>query len=94
MTTREAGGIALVLVVLAILLAGAFRTVEIVQERHALQQRRAQQEKPLHETAQLRRRVEALAAGVAQLASQGDAAAKAVAEAMRRQGVVLHAPQH
>jgi len=89
MTTRLAGGVALVLVVLSMLLLVAFQTVEIVHNRVTLAETRALQEKPLQEAAKVRRQYDALAAGVAELAASGDAGAKTVIEEMRREGVTL-----
>ena len=94
MTTRQAGGIALVLTVIAVLLAMVFRTIELSQEHQSLAELHQLQENAVREAATLRHQFDALAAGVAQLAADGDAAAKTVVEEMRREGVVLAAPKH
>jgi hypothetical protein len=93
MTTRLAGGIALVLVVMSLLLLVAFQTVAAIRARVGLAELRDSQETPLHEAAKTRRQLEALAAGVAELAAAGDAGAKTVIEEMRREGVTLPAPK-
>ena len=93
-TTRQAGGIALVLIVVAVFMAMVFRTIELSQERGSLSHLRELQESPVREAAKLRRQVEALAAGVAQLAAAGDGGAKQVVEEMRREGIVLPALKH
>jgi len=94
MTTRQAGGIALVLIVVTVLLTMIFRTIELAQERQSLAQLHEVQENAVREAARLRRQFDALSAGVTQLAADGDAGAKAVVEEMRREGVTLAAPKH
>jgi hypothetical protein len=92
MTTRQAGGVALVLIVVAIFLAGIFRSVELVEEHHRLTALRDLQDKALGETAAVRRRFAALAAGIAGHAAAGDAGAQPIAEELRRQGAQPAAP--
>jgi len=94
MTTRQAGGIALVLVVMSSFLMVVFRSIELVEERRSLTELRQLQDNPVRETLKLRRQFDALAAGVAELAAAGDIGAKAVVDEMRRQGVQLPAPKH
>jgi len=94
MTTRQAGGIALVLTVITIFLMMVFRTIELVQEHGSLAGLHQTQENEVREAAILRRRFDALGAGIAELASNGDAAAKAIVDEMRREGVVLAPPHH
>ena len=94
MTTRQAGGIALVLVVISSFLMVAFRSIELVEERWSLAELRQLQDNPVREALKLRRQFDALAAGVVELAAAGDIGAKAVADEMRRQGVQLPAPKH
>ena len=89
MTTRLAGGVALVLLVVSMLLLVAFRTVEIVHNRINLADTREAQEKPLQEAAKLRHQFEALSAGVVELATAGDPGAKTVIEELRRDGITL-----
>jgi hypothetical protein len=91
MTTRQAGGIALVLVVISSFLMVVFRSIELVEERASLIDLRELQENPVRETAKLKRQFDALAAGVAELAASGDGSAKNVVDEMRRQGVQLPA---
>ena len=89
MTTRLAGGIALLFVVLSMLLLVGFQTVEIVHNRINLADAREAQEKPLQEVAKVRRQFAALSAGVVELAAAGNPAAKTVIEELRRDGITL-----
>lgn len=89
MTTRLAGGIALVLVVLSMLLLVVSQTVEIVHNRVNLTETRETQEKPLEEAAKARHQFEALSAGLVGLAAGGDPGAKTVIEELRRDGITL-----
>ena len=91
MTTRQAGGIALVLIVISVFLMVVFRSIELVEERASLFELRELQDGPVRETTKLRRQFDALAAGVAELAASGDIGAKTVVDEMRRQGVPLPA---
>ena len=91
MTTRQAGGIALVLLVIAIFLGGVFRSIELIEERHRLAALRAMQDKAIGDTAAVRRRLGALAAGIAELAAGGDGSAQTIADELRREGVVAPA---
>jgi hypothetical protein len=93
MTTRQAGGIALVLVVISSFLMVVFRSIELVEERWRLAELRQLQDNPVRETLKLRRQFDALATGVAELAAAGDTGAKAVVDEMRRQGVQMPAPK-
>ena len=87
MTPRQAGGIALVLVVMSVFLIAVFQTVELVQNRRVLERERDRQQPVLEQTAKLRGQIESLASDVAGLADQGDAAAKTVLDTLRHQGV-------
>jgi hypothetical protein len=94
MTTRQAGGIALVLLVLSAFLTVAFRSIELVEERHNLYALHDLQDNSMRAAAKLQHQFEALAAGVEDLAAGGDGNAKTVIEEMRRRGVVLPARKH
>jgi len=89
MTTRQAGGIALVLIVISTLLMGVFRSVELVEERRSLSETRNQQDRAVEEAAKLRRQFDALAAGVVRPAAEGNGNAKTIVDEMRRRGVTL-----
>lgn len=89
MTTRQAGGIALVLLVVAAFLAAVFATIDIVEERARLSELRTQQDAPLREANALRHRVDVLASGLLALAAGGDAGARAVINEMHRQGISI-----
>ena len=93
MTTRQAGGIALVLVVISSFLMVVFRSIELVEERWSLAELRQLQDTPVREAQKLRRQFDALGVGLAELAAAGDSGAKAVIDEMRRQGVQLPAPK-
>jgi hypothetical protein len=94
MTTRQAGGIALVLIVISVFLMVVFSTIELVEERRSLAERRGLQDNPLRDAAKLQRQFEALGAGVTELAAAGDSSAKTVVGEMRREGVILPEPKH
>ena len=94
MTTRQAGGIALVLIVISVFLMAAFSTIGLIEERRSLSASRDLQDNPLRETAKLQRLFDALGAGVAELAAAGDGSAKTVVDEMRREGVILPEPKH
>ena len=93
MSTRLAGGIALILVVITLLLMAVFRTVETLDYRDALYARRAAQESAIAEGEKLRRQLEAIATQTEQLAADGDGTAKSVLDTLRRQGVVFTPPK-
>jgi hypothetical protein len=94
MTTRQAGGIALVLTVITVFLMVAFNTIGLVQERRSLGARHDLQDSPLREAAKLQRQFEALGAGVTELAAAGDGSAKMIVDELRREGVILPEPKH
>ena len=94
MTTRQAGGIALVLIVLSVFVSVVFRSIELGEERRGLSEQHDLQDNPMREAAKLRRQFDALGAGVAELAAAGDPGAQAVIDEMRRQGVALPAAKH
>ena len=91
MTTRQAGGIALVLTVISVFLMVVFHTIGLVEEGRSLTELRDLQNNLVAETLKLRRRFDALAAGVVELAAAGDGSAKAVIDEMRREGIPLPA---
>jgi hypothetical protein len=94
MTTRQAGGIALVLTVISVFLMVTFDTIGLVEERRSLSERRGLQDNPLREAAKLQRQFEAIGAGLTELAAAGDSNAKTVVDEMRREGVILPEPKH
>ena len=94
MTTRQAGGIALVLLVLAAFLTVVFRSIELIEERHSLAALSRLQDNPVRVAARVEHQFTALTAGLGQLAASGDANARAVVEELRRQGVTLPAAKH
>ena len=89
MTTRQAGGIALVLVVISMFLSVVFRGIELLEERRNLALLHDLQDASLQQATRLRHQFDVLASGVMQLAAAGDDSAKGIVEEMRRQGVAL-----
>jgi hypothetical protein len=94
MTTRQAGGIALVLIVISVFLMVIFSTIELIEERRSLAARHDLQDNPLRDAAKLQRQFEALGAGVTELAAAGDSSAKTIVDELRREGVILPEPKH
>lgn len=89
MTTRLAGNISLVLVVISMFLLLVFQTIELIQARVNLTELRDMQEAPLQEAVKVKRQFEALSSGVTELATGGNTNARSVIEEMRREGVTL-----
>jgi hypothetical protein len=94
-TTRLAGGISLILLVIAVFLLTVFHTIDAIDYRNALFVRRAAQEPAMVQGAKLRHQLDAIATQTEKLAASGDAAAKNVLETLRRQGAVFspHKPE-
>jgi len=91
MTTRQAGGIALVLIVLSVFFSVLFHSVELIEERSSLNELHALQDNPVREALTLRHQFETLAAGVTALAAGGDGSAQTVIDELRKQGITLSA---
>lgn len=85
--------LALVLVSFALLLFVAFQTVDLVRARTALTAVRYSQERSVQQALKLRQQLESIAGQTAQLAADGDSAARAVVVAMRKEGVTLTPPK-
>ena len=68
------------------------RCIELIGDRDTLAALHQQQEQAVQESLKLRQQLGNLASRTAQLASEGDAGAKTVVEAMRRQGITLNPP--
>ncbi|HYM03353.1 MAG TPA: hypothetical protein VET85_10430 [Stellaceae bacterium] len=81
------------LVALALILALAVQTAELVLERTALADARAAQEQTIQDAKKLRQQMDEIAGETAELALNGNAAAKQVVDAMKREGVTLKPPQ-
>jgi hypothetical protein len=82
----------IILMVVSLFLWVGFQTYQEIGDLHTLSDLRSSQEQTVQEAAKLRRQLEALAGGTAQLAAAGDAGARAVADEMKRQGVTLAPP--
>jgi hypothetical protein len=77
---------------LALFLLLGFQTFELIKARGNLVTTRAGQEQAAQQSLQLRRQLDALATGTAQLAASGDANAAKIVEDFRRQGVTFSLP--
>jgi hypothetical protein len=75
------------LVIAAVLVLSGFLLYQAVTDRVGLLATIANQQQPLHQAEQVKRQLTALAGATAKLAEQGDAGAKAILEAMQRQGI-------
>lgn len=80
------------LLALALCTMAVTQTVSLVTDRENLAAVRASQEATVQESLKLRQQLAALAGKTAQLAEQGDAAARAIVEDMRKQGIALNPP--
>ena len=101
MSIRETGPLPLqdhrillpvLLVVVALFLLVAFQTVGLFRDHDTLIAVRASQETTVQEGTKLRQQLGAIAGQTAELANNGDAVAKDVVEAMRKQGLTLSPP--
>jgi hypothetical protein len=79
----------LALVVLGFFLMVAFQTVQLVREHGHIGDVRAAQEPTIQEGLKLRQQLDSLATKTAQLADAGNANAKAIIEALRRDGITV-----
>lgn len=83
---------AIMLMSAALFLMVAFQTFILLQAGDNMVRVRANQEKPVEQGRELQKKVEDLAGRVAILAQGGNANAKAIVDAMARQGVQLKVP--
>ncbi len=81
------------LTALALFLLVALQTVQLLRELNTLVAFRESQQASMQAGEKIQRQLEALAGQTAQLANDGDAAAKDVVEQMRRQGYTLSPPK-
>jgi hypothetical protein len=77
------------LVALSIFIAEAQETIVAIDARSNLIAAAARQKEPFKAALTLRDRLDALAADTAKLAQDGDPAAKAIAEALKSEGITL-----
>ena len=82
-----------IIVVVSFFVLLAFETGHAVHDRSALSDLRRSQEPTVQESIKLRQQLETLAGKTAQLAADGDEAAKTVLDQMKRQGVTLTPPK-
>lgn len=78
------------LITMAVTAWFAFQTVQLVEERSSLAQLKDAQKDTLENAHKMRAQLNSIAAGVAQLAEQGNADAKLVVKALRDRGITLH----
>lgn len=83
---------AVALLALAFFIAVLFQSVQLVRERANLGDILVKQETPVEEMLKLRDQVNSLAGDVAQLAQDGNAAAKQVVDDLARQRIAIHPP--
>ena len=81
------------LVVLTQLTLGVYEGIRLAADRAGLEARLTAQQQATEEVTKVRNQLDALAAGVAILAEQGNANAKALLERLKGQGITLRAPQ-
>ena len=86
-TPRTRISLALSLVVVSWFAWMAVQTVQLVRERVALNQARANQETPLQESTKVRSQLAAIAADTARLAAQGNSGAQAIVTELQRRGI-------
>jgi len=84
--------LAVTLLAFAFFVAVMFQGVQLWRERSGMKQLYANQEQVLPDVLKLRDQVNSIAGDVAQLAQNGDAAAKQVVDDMARQGIALRPP--
>jgi hypothetical protein len=80
------------LLTLALLLLVGFQTTQLIRDRTNLATVHAAQEPTVQEGLKLRQQLDILAGETARLAAEGDAAARAIIEDMRRQGITVKVP--
>lgn len=93
---RAIGGrwsLPIVIVVGAFFVLMGFETGYAIHDREGLAEQRRAQEPTVQEAIRLRQQLEALAGKTAQLAADGDEAAKTVVDQMKRQGIALNPPK-
>jgi hypothetical protein len=70
-----------------------FQTSQILIERKALHDAKAQQVKPLDDSKKIQAQLDALAMGTKKLAEQGDKDAKAIMDQLKQMGISVGAPE-
>ncbi len=84
----------LLLVVFSVLLMVVGQLIQIMQERDQLAARKASQEKPLQESANVRNQFDSVTTGMARLAAQGNPHAAMLLEELKKQGVTINLPDN
>lgn len=86
---RASAFLPLVLVAATLVLGSGLHTLQLFQETEALAAQRAQLEPALENAKKVRARLESLASGLATLASQGNANAKALVGELNARGIAV-----
>ena len=90
---RQTGWLPLGLVVAALLLLAIYQTVGLVRDHFALAQVHAAQQTAVEQTQKVRVTLQTIATKTAQLAANGDVAARDVLDVMHGQGVTVSLPK-
>lgn len=90
---RQTGWLPLGLVVAALLLLAIYQTVGLARDHFALVQVHAAQQPSIEQTQKLRATLQTIATRTAQLAANGDVAARDVLDVMHGQGVTVSLPK-
>jgi len=77
------------LVAFVIFMMVAFQFTQILQDRGAMQQAKAQQQKPLEDAQRIDAQLNALAVGTLKLSQKGDKNAKAIIDRMKKLGITV-----
>jgi hypothetical protein len=90
-TVTRASNLPLAVTISALLVYFAFQTFQLVRERSMLSELKVNLETPLQESQKVRSQLEALLTKTAELANQGNPAAKTVVEELQKRGVPIGA---
>ena len=90
-TVARPSNLPLAITISALLVYFAFQTFELVRERSTLSELKVNLETPLQESQKMRSQLESLLTKTAELANQGNPAAKTVVEELQKRGVPIGA---
>src|SRR5207237_8134799 len=88
-TERSGSALPLILTIVSVFIWFAFQTVQLVLERNNLGALTANLETPMQESRKMQTQLQSLVTKTAELANQGNAGAKAVAEGLERRGIPI-----
>jgi hypothetical protein len=89
-TNRSGIFLPLLLILITLVLWFGFQTAQLVKERGNLKTLQANQEKMLNNAQKMRAQLDAIAAGTARLAQQGNANAAQVVNALKAKGISIN----